>query len=443
MENFIQLLNKINDFVWGLPLIILLLGTGIYYTFLLKGLQFRKLGHSLYLAFIKRKEDGNSGEGDISHFQALMTALAGTVGTGNIAGVAGAISVGGPGALFWMWMTGFFGMATKYSEAVLAVKYRKVDEYGNMIGGPMYYLQEGLNSKFLGVAFAIFAVIASFGIGNTVQVSEVASAMKTSFNVDPRITGIVLLVLTGSVILGGIQRIGRFTSAIVPTMIIFYVVSSLVIIFMHYDKIIPAFVLIFKSAFIPQAAIGGTFGALLSKTIQKGVSRGIFSNESGLGSSPIAAAAAKTNDPVSQALVSMTQTFIDTIIVCTMTGLIIVMSGATEGTGAVLTEKAFSILLPGDIGGIIVTISLIFFAYSTILGWAYYGEKALEYLAGEKSIMIYRIIFTLAIYLGIVFSKGVWVFSDIANGLMALPNLIGLLFLAKVVKSETNRFLNK
>ena len=443
MENFIQLLNKINDFVWGLPLIILLLGTGIYYTFLLKGLQFRKLGHSLYLAFIKRKEEGNSGEGDISHFQALMTALAGTVGTGNIAGVAGAISVGGPGALFWMWMTGFFGMATKYSEAVLAVKYRKVDEYGNMIGGPMYYLQEGLNSKFLGVAFAIFAVIASFGIGNTVQVSEVASAMKTSFNVDPRITGIVLLVLKGSVILGGIQRIGRFTSAIVPTMIIFYVVSSLVIIFMHYDKIIPAFVLIFKSAFIPQAAIGGTFGALLSKTIQKGVSRGIFSNESGLGSSPIAAAAAKTNDPVSQALVSMTQTFIDTIIVCTMTGLIIVMSGATEGTGAVLTEKAFSILLPGDIGGIIVTISLIFFAYSTILGWAYYGEKALEYLAGEKSIMIYRIIFTLAIYLGIVFSKGVWVFSDIANGLMALPNLIGLLFLAKVVKSETNRFLNK
>ena len=443
MENFIQLLNKINDFVWGLPLIILLLGTGIYYTFLLKGLQFRKLGHSLYLAFIKRKEDGNSGEGDISHFQALMTALAGTVGTGNIAGVAGAISVGGPGALFWMWMTGFFGMATKYSEAVLAVKYRKVDEYGNMIGGPMYYLQEGLNSKFLGVLFAIFAVIASFGIGNTVQVSEVASAMKTSFNVDQRITGIILLILTGSVILGGIQRIGRFTSAIVPTMIIFYVISSLVIIFMHYDKIIPAFVLIFKSAFIPQAAIGGTFGALLSKTIQKGVSRGIFSNESGLGSSPIAAAAAKTNDPVSQALVSMTQTFIDTIIVCTMTGLIIVMSGATEGTGAVLTEKAFSILLPGNIGGIIVTISLIFFAYSTILGWAYYGEKALEYLAGEKSIMIYRIIFTLAIYLGIVFSKGVWVFSDIANGLMALPNLIGLLFLAKVVKSETNRFLNK
>lgn len=442
MENFIQLLNKINDFVWGLPLIILLLGTGIYYTFLLKGIQFKKLGHSLYLAFIKRKEEGDSGEGDISHFQALMTALAGTVGTGNIAGVAGAISVGGPGALFWMWMTGFFGMATKYSEAVLAVKYRKVDENGNMSGGPMYYLQNGLNSKFLGVLFAIFAVIASFGIGNTVQVAEVASAMKTSFNVDPRITGVVLLILTGSVILGGIQRIGRFTSAIVPTMIIFYVVSSLIIIAMHYDKVIPAFILIFKSAFVPQAAIGGTFGALLSKTIQKGVSRGIFSNESGLGSSPIAAAAAKTNDPVSQALVSMTQTFIDTIIVCTMTGLIIVMSGATEGTGAVLTEKAFSILLPGELGGIIVTVSLIFFAYSTILGWAYYGEKALEYLAGEKSIMAYRIIFTFSVYLGIIFSKGVWVFSDIANGLMALPNLIGLLLLAKVVKSETNRFLS-
>lgn len=443
METFIQMLNKINDFIWGLPLIILLLGTGIFYTFLLKGLQFKKLGHSLYLAFIKRKEDGDSGEGDISHFQALMTALAGTVGTGNIAGVAGAISIGGPGALFWMWMTGFFGMATKYSEAVLAVKYRVVDENGNMSGGPMYYLQNGLNSKFLGILFSIFAVLASFGIGNTVQVAEVASAMKTSFNVDPRITGFVLLILTGSVILGGIKRIGKFTSAIVPTMIIFYVVSCLVIIFMHYDKIIPAFIIIFESAFVPQAAIGGTFGALLSKTIQKGVSRGIFSNESGLGSSPIAAAAAKTNDPVSQALVSMTQTFIDTIVVCTMTGLIIVMSGANEGTGAVLTEKAFGILLPGEFGGIIVTVSLIFFAYSTILGWAYYGEKSMEYLAGEKSIKIYRIVFTLAVYLGIIFSKGVWVFSDIANGLMAIPNLIGLLLLSKVVKSETKRFLDK
>ena len=443
MENMLLVLNKINDFVWGLPLILLLLGTGIFYTFLLRGLQFRKLGHSLYLAFIKRKEEGGGGEGDISHFQALMTALAGTVGTGNIAGVAGAISIGGPGALFWMWMTGFFGMATKYSEAVLAVKYRKIDENGNMIGGPMYYLQDGLNSKFLGVLFAVFAVIASFGIGNTVQVAEVASAMKTSFNVDPKITGAVLLVLTGAVILGGIKRIGRFTSAIVPTMIIFYVVSCLIIIFMHCDKIIPAFATIISSAFIPQAAIGGTFGALLSKTIQKGVSRGIFSNESGLGSSPIAAAAAKTNNPVSQALVSMTQTFIDTIVVCTMTGLIIVMSGATEHTGAVLTERAFSILLPGNLGGIIVTISLIFFAYSTILGWAYYGEKALEYLAGEKSIMIYRIVFTLATYLGVVLSKGVWVFSDIANGLMAIPNLIGLLLLAKVVTSETNKFLNK
>ena len=435
MQDFV---NAINDWVWSPALIYLCLLVGLYFSIRGRFLQVRHFGRMIRLLM-----DGKSSDQGVSSFQALAMSLAGRVGTGNIAGVATAITFGGPGALFWMWMTGFFGMATKYSEAVLAVKYRKVDEYGNMIGGPMYYLQEGLNSKFLGVAFAIFAVIASFGIGNTVQVSEVASAMKTSFNVDPRITGIVLLVLTGSVILGGIQRIGRFTSAIVPTMIIFYVVSSLVIIFMHYDKIIPAFVLIFKSAFIPQAAIGGTFGALLSKTIQKGVSRGIFSNESGLGSSPIAAAAARTNDPVSQALVSMTQTFIDTIIVCTMTGLIIVMSGATEGTGAVLTEKAFSILLPGDIGGIIVTISLIFFAYSTILGWAYYGEKALEYLAGEKSIMIYRIIFTLAIYLGIVFSKGVWVFSDIANGLMALPNLIGLLFLAKVVKSETNRFLNK
>ena len=381
-----------------------------------------------------------------------MTALAGTVGTGNIAGVAGAIAVGGPGALFWMWMTGLFGMASKYSEALLAVKYREKDKNGEYIGGPMFYLEKGLKNKFLAVSFAVFTVIASFGIGNAVQSAEVTKAINLSFGINMNLVGIILALMTAAVILGGIKNIGRVASAIVPTMILVYVVGSMVIILMNSSLILPAFGTIFKYAFTPHAMIGGGFGAMLSKTIQKGVARGLFSNESGMGSSAIAAAAAKSSNPKTQALVSMTQTFIDTIVVCTMTGLVIVMSGKyTEGLkGSVLTNKAFETLLPGTWGGLIVTISLIFFAYSTILGWSYYGEKSMEYLLGEKasakkiktSVMIYRLFYCFVVYFGAVASADlVWNISDIANALMVYPNLIGLVFLSKVIVEESNRVI--
>lgn len=448
LEKFSKLVANVDAIVWGPVTIVALLGTGIYLTILLKGIQFRELGHALYLGFIKRKEDGM--EGEISHFQALMTALAGTVGTGNIAGVAGAIAVGGPGALFWMWMTGLFGMASKYSEALLAVKYREKDKNGEYIGGPMFYLEKGLKNKFLAVSFAVFTVIASFGIGNAVQSAEVTKAINLSFGINMNLVGIILALMTAAVILGGIKNIGRVASAIVPTMILIYVVGSMVIILMNSSLILPAFGTIFKYAFTPHAMIGGGFGAMLSKTIQKGVARGLFSNESGMGSSAIAAAAAKSSNPKTQALVSMTQTFIDTIVVCTMTGLVIVMSGKyTEGLkGSVLTNKAFETLLPGTWGGLIVTISLIFFAYSTILGWSYYGEKSMEYLLGEKasakkiktSVMIYRLFYCFVVYFGAVASADlVWNISDIANALMVYPNLIGLVFLSKVIVEESNR----
>ena len=448
METFSKLIADIDAIVWGPVTIIALLGTGVYLTILLKGIQFRELGHALYLGFIKRKEEGM--EGEISHFQALMTALAGTVGTGNIAGVAGAIAVGGPGALFWMWMTGLFGMASKYAEALLAVKYREQDNNGEYIGGPMFYLEKGLKNKFLAVLFAIFTVIASFGIGNAVQSAEVTKAINLSFGLNMNMVGIVLALMTAAVILGGIKNIGRVASAIVPTMILLYVVGAMVIILMNANLIIPAFATIFKYAFTPHSIIGGGFGAMLSKTIQKGVARGLFSNESGMGSSAIAAAAAKSSNPKTQALVSMTQTFIDTIVVCTMTGLVIVMSGKyNEGLkGASLTNKAFETLMPGTWGGLIVTISLIFFAYSTILGWSYYGEKAMEYLLGKNasakkiktSVMIYRLFYCFVVYFGAVASADlVWNISDIANALMVYPNLIGLVFLSKVVLEESNR----
>ena len=448
MESFEQIIKFINSIVWGPVTIIALLGTGIYLTIILKGIQFRELWNALYLAFVKRKEEGS--EGEISHFQALMTALAGTVGTGNIAGVAGAISVGGPGALFWMWMTGLFGMASKYAEALLAVKYREKDAKGEFIGGPMFYLEKGVKSKILAVLFAVFTVLASFGIGCAVQSAEISNVVNVSFNINKNIAGIILAVLTAAVILGGIKNIGRVASAIVPTMILVYVLGSLVIIFMNYNLILPSFGLIFKYAFTPHAMIGGGFGAMLAKTVQKGVSRGLFSNESGMGSSAIAAAAAQSSNPKTQALVSMTQTFIDTIVVCTMTGLVIVMSDKyTSGlTGSKLSNMAFETLLPGTWGGLIVTISLIFFAYSTILGWSYYGEKALEYLLGKNvsvsalkgSVLTYRIIYCVVVFAGaVVSSELVWSISDIANALMIYPNLIGLLLLSKVILSESKK----
>ncbi|HEX2223155.1 MAG TPA: sodium:alanine symporter family protein, partial [Thermoanaerobaculia bacterium] len=449
--------GTLSGWVWGWPLLILLVGTGFYLTFLLRGLQFRELKHSLWLALVKRKEEG---EGDISHFQALMTALAATVGTGNIAGVAGAIAIGGPGALFWMWMTGLVGMATKYAEAVLGVKYRVVDPRGEMAGGPMYYLSRGVGGtlgKSLGWIFALFAAIAAFGIGNMVQSNSVGDALRSSFGVPPIWTGVVIAVLSALVILGGIKSIGRFTGFFVPVMIVFYIVGALVVLAINWRGLPAIFVYVIQDAFRPAAAVGGFAGATLMAAVRMGVARGVFSNESGLGTGGIAAAAAQTQEPVTQALVSMTQTFIDTIVVCSLTGFTIIASGAwmrvdpltgVGFTGAPLTIEAFSTGLPGTWGGYIVSIGLALFAFSTILGWSYYGERAVDYLVGAWAILPYRILFIVASFVGawvvtLPEATGfqlVWTFADVMNGAMAFPNLVGLLLLSGVVARETREY---
>ncbi len=440
METLDAIVSKINAFAWGPPMLILLVGTGVWLTINLRGLQFTKLGHALYLALIKRKEEGDA-PGDITHFQALMTAMAATVGTGNIAGVATAIAIGGPGALFWMWITGLVGMATKYAEAILAVKYREVDENGEMCGGPMYYISKGLNMPWLGTMFAVFASIAAFGIGNMVQANSVADAVEATFHIPFWVTGVTLMALSAIVILGGIKSIAKVTSFLVPIMIVFYVAAALFIIFSHISEVPAALMFIVKQAFNPTAAVGGFAGATIMMAIRFGVARGVFSNESGLGSAPIAAAAAQTKSPTSQALVSMTQTFIDTILVCSMTGLVLVLTGVWSNgqTGAELTTTAFNAGIPG--GGYIVTLGIILFAYSTILGWCYYGEKSIEYLFGVKSVLPYRIVFILFIGVGSVAKLSlVWNISDTLNGLMAVPNLIGLILLTPVVVSETKKY---
>ncbi|NNM32569.1 MAG: alanine:cation symporter family protein, partial [Gemmatimonadetes bacterium] len=393
-------------------------------------------------------------EGDISHFQALMTALAATVGTGNIVGVATAIAAGGPGALFWMWVTGLVGMATKYSEALLSVHFRTVDERGEQIGGPMYYLERGVGGpvgKVLGVAFALFASVAAFGIGNMVQSQAVSDAISNSaqtfgFSIHPGVVGFVVAVLAALVILGGIKSIGKFTGTFVPLMIVLYMGGASVILILNYQGIPDALALVFQSAFSGTAATGGFLGAGVAAAIRFGVARGIFSNESGLGSAGIAAAAAQTREPVRQALVSMTQTFIDTLVVCSFTGLAIISTGAwSQGLdGAGMTQAAFRTGLPGEWGGLIVAVSLTLFAFSTMLGWAYYGEKSLEYLAGVKAVTPYRLVFVTAIFVGSLGTIDfVWLLSDILNGLMALPNLIGLILLAGVIVKETRSYFQR
>ncbi|CAF31067.1 sodium/alanine symporter AgcS [Methanococcus maripaludis] len=441
--DFVSLVNTVNSFVWGPYMLVLLLGTGIFLTLRLGFMQIHTLPYALKLAFSKHQDE--TSEGDISHFQALMTALAATIGTGNIAGVATAYVLGGPGAIFWMWVTAFFGMATKYAEAVLAIKYRTVDDNGEMAGGPMYFLEKGLPDhglgKILGVAFAFFGAFAAFGIGNMVQTNSVADAVASNFGVDPLITGFVLAIFTAAVILGGIKSIGKATGIIVPFMAVFYILAGLVILAMNIGYIIPAFGTIFSSAFNFSAG----FGALIGTAIMWGVKRGVFSNEAGLGSAPIAAAAAKTDHPGRQALVSMTGTFLDTIVVCTITGLVLTIAGLkafpglTDLTGASLTAASFDALMP--MGGLIVTIGLVFFAYSTVLGWSYYGEKCFEYLIGTKGIRLYRIAFVLVAFWGATASLPlVWNIADTLNGAMAIPNLIGLLLLSGVVVSETKAF---
>lgn len=443
-------LDTIGNWVWGPVMLLLLVGTGVYLTIILFGLQFRALPYALKLAFGRsgRRNDAGAGKGDVSHFGALMTALSATIGTGNIAGVATAVVSGGPGAVFWMWITAIFGMATKYGEGVLAVKYRTTNSQGEMSGGPMYYIEQGMGAKWkwLAVLFALFGVVASFGIGSSVQSNSVAQALKTSFGIAPLVAATLLMICTAAVLLGGIRSIARTSSVIVPFMAIFYVIGGLVIIFMHLDLVAPALQTIIDDAFTGQAVAGGALGTV----IRFGVARGVFSNEAGMGSAPIAAAAARTDHPVRQALVSMTGTFLDTIVVCSITGIVLVMGMIETGafvaptaTGAALTTTTFNHMLPGP-GGWIVSIGLIFFAYSTILGWSYYGEKCAAYLFGEGSVWPYRTVYVASVMLGAIADLGVlWTLSDIFNGLMAIPNLIALLALSGVIVRETRDFREK
>lgn len=435
----IEFLEEVSSFVWGPPTLILIVGAGLYLTFRLGFLQIRALPYALRLAFSPQKQDKKS-KGDISHYQALTTAMAATIGTGNIVGVATAVVAGGPGAVFWMWITAIFGMATKYSEAILAVKYRVTDDNGKMAGGPMYYLERGLNLKWLGVIFAIFGSIAAFGIGNMVQSNSVSDALQTSFSIPTWVTGLVLTVLTALVVLGGIKTIGKVTSFFVPIMAVIYVFGGLTIMVMNFDLIPAAVNLILTDAFTGSAVGGGILGTV----IRYGVARGVFSNEAGLGSAPIAAAAAKTDYPGRQALVSMTQVFIDTIIVCSITGITIVMADmySNGADGASLTGASFAYFL-GGFGEHIVTISIVFFAFSTLVGWSYYGEKCFGYLFKNQNAMkAYRLIFVLIVFYGAVeVIDVVWLMSDIFNALMAVPNIIGLLGLSGVVVYETKRFM--
>lgn len=427
----------LSGWVWGPPMLLLLVGTGLYLTVILRGMQFWALPRALGLIWYK--EIGK--EGDISHFAALMTALAATVGIGNIVGVATAISMGGPGAVFWMWMTGLVGMATKYSEAVLAVKYREKGVYG-MRGGPMYYLSKGAGLPKLGFVFAVFTAFATFGIGNMAQANAVASIFKATFAIEPWVTGTVLMVLTGLVILGGIRSIGRVTSFLVPFMIIGYVGSGLLVLAFNLKEIPHALYLIFYHAFTPSAAAGGFAGAGVAAAMRFGIARGVFSNESGMGSAPIAAAAAITDDPVKQALVSMTQTFIDTLVVCSMTALAILtapywLAGTAAGQ---LTAASFGSTL-GHSGVIIVALGTALFAYSTLIGWNYYGEKAIEYLVGPRAIPPYRVVFVCLVVVGAMMKiEFVWNFSDLMNGMMAIPNLTGLILLSSEIRKETARY---
>ena len=442
MESLKTLFDTLGGWVWGPYMLVLLVGTGVYLTVRLMGIQFTLLPFALKQAFTpQKKTEGETQEGDISHFGALMTALSATIGTGNIAGVATAVVVGGPGAVFWMWITAIFGMATKYGEGVLAVKYRIQNSKGEMSGGPMYYIERGMKQKWLAILFAGFATIASFGIGSSVQSNSVAQSIHASFGIEGWITGVILTVFTAVVILGGIKSISKVSSIIVPFMAVFYVLGGLIIILLNLDALMPAVKLIFSDAFTGNAVAGGALGTV----IRYGVARGVFSNEAGMGSAPIAAAAAKTDHPVRQALVSMTGTFLDTIVVCSITGIVLVMGNMyMDGeTGAALTTHTFNKMLPGP-GGWIVTFGLIFFAYSTILGWCYYGEKCATYLFGDKSITIYRVIYVATVMLGTVASLDlVWAAADTFNGLMAIPNLIALLALSGVIIKETKDFKEK
>mgnify|MGYP001823206232 CR=1 FL=1 len=446
-ESITGFFSSASDFIWGPNLLIpMLLGVGVFLSLRLRGLQFRQLGSALHLAFIVRHE--GEGDGEISHFQALMTALAATVGTGNIVGVATAIAAGGPGALFWMWMTGLLGMATKYCEALLAVKYRVTDEAGEQAGGPMYYLSRGIRWRWLGRPlgglFALFTALAAFGIGNMVQSNSLADAVNGAFGIPEWLTGLFVATGLALVVLGGVRSIGRVTGVLVPVMVSVYMIACGWVLIVHAAQVPAAVATIVSDAFTGTAAAGGFLGAGIAQVMRFGVARGIFSNESGLGSAGIAAAAAQTREPVRQALVSMTQTFIDTIVVCSFTGIAIVASGVWSSgmNGAALTQAAFASAFPTSIGYGIVAVCLALFAFSTILGWGYYGGQSVAYLIGHRAVVPYKLLFIGAAFAGSIYSLNfVWVFSDVMNGLMAIPNIIGLVLLSGVAAAETRQYL--
>ncbi|AGL47225.1 alanine/glycine:cation symporter family protein [Streptococcus suis] len=441
----LELFKAINNLVWGPPLLLLLVGTGVYFTLRLGVFQIGKLPTAFRLIF----SSDQSGQGDVSSFAALCTALAATVGTGNIVGVATAITTGGPGALFWMWVAAFFGMATKYAEGFLAIKYRTKDANGQAAGGPMHYITLGMGQKWkpLAIFFAISGVlVALLGMGTFSQVNSIASSMSASFGLAPQLVSIVTAISIAFFIFGGIEKISDVSTKIVPFMAILYILASLIVLVVHWNELLPTLGLVLKSAFSPAAAVGGFVGATVKEAIQRGIARGVFSNESGLGSAPIAAAAAKSDNPVEQGLISMTGTFIDTIIICTLTGLTILVTGqwSVEGLeGAPLTQAAFATVF-GNTGSIALTISLVLFAFTTILGWSYYGERCIEFLFGTKSILPYRLAFIAMVALGGFLKLDlIWTIADIVNGLMALPNLIALLALSPVIIKETRQYFAK
>ncbi|MCF1427859.1 MAG: sodium:alanine symporter family protein [Shewanella sp.] len=449
MEKLVSWTGVVNGIVWGTPMLVLILGVGLFLSAGLRFMPILKLGKSFKLLWTGRLSDKGQNmkvEGEITPFNALMTALSATIGTSNIAGVAVAIVIGGPGALFWMWCTALVGMATKFAEAVLAVKYREVDDYGNHVGGPMYYIKNGLSHKWawLSTAFALFGCVTGFGIGNTVQAHSVADILSTNFSVPPWETGVVMMVLVGLVLMGGIKRISDVAGKLVPMMAIFYITAGLIVLVVYAARVPAALALVIDSAFNPVAAQGGFAGAAVWMAIQSGVARGVFSNEAGLGSAAIAHAAAKTNNPVEQGLVAMLGTFIDTIIVCSITGLSIVVSGSwTSGeNGATLTSYTFSNAMP--MGNYIVAMALTIFAFTSILGWSFYSEKCVEYLFGVKAIKLFRLLWTLAVPLGAVASlKFIWLLADTLNAMMAIPNLIALILLSPVVFELTRKYFKK
>ncbi|MCB4950236.1 sodium:alanine symporter family protein [Streptococcus mutans] len=436
--------KALDSLVWGAPLLVLLVGTGIYLSTRLRLLQVLKLPLAFKLIFAEDK-----GEGDISSFAALATALAATVGTGNIVGVATAIKAGGPGALFWMWIAAFFGMATKYAEGLLAIKYRTKDANGEVSGGPMYYIINGMGKKWkpLAIFFALAGILVAFlGIGTFSQVNSITASLKNSFNWSPQIVSILIAIVVAVIIFGGIQSIEKVSEKLVPFMAAAYIIATLIVIFMHYNHIIPAIEQVFSGAFTGTAAVGGFAGAVVKEAIQNGIARGVFSNESGLGSAPIAAAAAKTHEPAEQGLISMTGTFIDTLVICTLTGLSILVTGkwTVKGLeGAPLTQSAFATVF-GNIGVLVLTLCLVLFAFTTILGWSYYGERCFEFLFGVKHINIYRSIFIIMVALGGFLELDlIWTIADIVNGLMAIPNLIALLALSPIIIAETRNYFKR